>query len=365
LSADGRVAIVGALGADLSTGAAYVYVRQRNGWRLQQELQAADGATADDFGSAVALSADGRVAAIGAPDQNNREGATHTGATYLFVRTGRLWHQQQKLRTPPGAWYFGNAVALSRTGEVVLVGSWFANGRSGAGQGAAYVFALSKDRWREQQELDASDAAPHDGFGTSVALSPDGRSAVVGTPYPNHGPSQGTGATYFLSQHGSGWREDQELTAPDAAVGGFGQSLALSANGRVVLISASGTLWPGAAYLFARHGSTWEQGQTLRPSVAPFMFGFSVALSGRGRIAVIGALVAPGLTSGAAYVFTPSHGNWQQTQMIARPRDPGQNNFGGAVALSTRGQTALVGAPGTNNATGAAYLFTNLRPPPW
>jgi hypothetical protein len=364
LSADGRVAIVGAVGADLSTGAAYVYVRQRNGWRLQQELQAADGASSDDFGSAVALSADGRVAAIGAPDNNNRQGTTRTGATYVFVRTGRLWRQQQRLRTPAKAWYFGNAVALSRTGDVVLVGSWFANGGYAAGKGAAYVFARKKDRWREQQELDASDAAPSDGFGTSVALSPDGRTAVVGTPYPNRGPSQGTGATYLFSEHGSEWRQDQELTAPGPAAGRFGQSLSISANGEVILIGAPGTLGLGSAYLFARFGSTWEQTQSLQPSVAPFGFGFSVALSGRGRIAMIGALIAPGVATGAAYVFTQSHGSWQRSQTITRPRDPGRNNFGWAVALSTRGDVALIGAPLTNNDTGAAYVFTNPRPPP-
>jgi hypothetical protein len=151
LSADGRLAIVGASGVSASRGAAYVYVRQRNGWRLQQELQAADGASFDNFGSAVALSADGRVAAIGAPRQNNRTGATRTGATYIFVRTGGLWREQQKLRTPAKAWYFGNAVALSGAGDVVLVGSWFANGGFLDGTGAAYVFTHKHGRWRQQQ----------------------------------------------------------------------------------------------------------------------------------------------------------------------------------------------------------------------
>lgn len=243
------------------------------------------------------------------------------------------------------------------------MGSWFANGGFAAGTGAAYVFTREKARWRKQQELDASDAAPLDGFGTSVALSPDGRTAVVGTPYPSHGPSQGTGATYFFGQHGSEWRQDQELTAPGPA-GRFGQSLGMSANGRVVLIGAPGGLGPGAAYLFVRNGASWEQTQALAASDAPFMFGSSVAVSGRGRIALVGALIAPESASGAAYVFTSSHGDWRQTQTIARPRDSGRNNFGAAVSLSTRGQTALIGAPLTNNDTGAAYVFTNPRPPP-
>ena len=363
LSADGRFAIVGALGVNLSQGAAYVYVRQRNGWRLQQDLRAADGAASDEFGSAVALSANGRVAVIGAADQNARIGATHTGATYVFVRTGRLWHQQQKLPTPAKAWSFGNAVALSGTGDVLLVGSWFANGGASNGTGAAYLFIRKQGRWRPQQELDASDAAPSDGFGTSVALSTDGRTAVVGTPYPNGG----TGATYLFSQHGSGWRQDQKLTVPSATANRFGQSLGMSANGRVVLIGAPGEL--GAAYLFARNGSTWKQTQTLQPSARlgqPFMFGYSVALSGRGHIALIGAIIAPGLASGAAYVFTASHGRWQQTQtMKPAPAGPGRNNFGGGVALATRGHIALIGAPLTNNDTGAAYVFTNPRPPQW
>jgi hypothetical protein len=91
------------------------------------------------------------------------------------VRSGEVWSQLQKLLAldaePDDN--FGRSVAIS--GETVVVGASFGGGFE---QGSAYVFVRSGEVWRQQQKLEASDAAAGDGFGNSVAIS--GETIVVG-----------------------------------------------------------------------------------------------------------------------------------------------------------------------------------------
>jgi hypothetical protein len=89
-----------------------------------------------------------------------------------------------------------------------------------------------------------------------------------------------------------------------------------------------------------------------------------VALSGDGTTALIGA---PGDEdpngdgAGAAYVFARDGGGWtQRAKLLA---DDGDSNdfFGNSVALSGDGTTALIGAPNdedpNGDLAGAAYVF--------
>jgi hypothetical protein len=108
----------------------------------------------------------------------------------------------------------------------------------------------------------------------------------------------------------------------------------------------------GAAYVFTRSGSTWSQQAQLAFSgaAADDYIGWSVAVTG--STAVIGA---PGADSGtgAAYVFTRSGSTWSQQAELTTS---GTVGAGRSVAIS--GSTVVVGAPGTDSNTGAAYVFT-------
>ena len=72
--------------------------------------------------------------------------------------------------------YLGHSVAISADGTIAVAGAW---GR-GRGVGTAYVFSLSGGVWSQQQRLNASDPVNGDQFGTSVAVSSDGTTAIVG-----------------------------------------------------------------------------------------------------------------------------------------------------------------------------------------
>jgi hypothetical protein len=93
-------------------------------------------------------------------------------------------------------------------------------------------------------------------------------------------------------------------------------------------------------------------------------FGISVALSSDGNTALIGAN-KDGF-GGAAWVFTRSGSTWTQQGTKLTPLDGGfGDQFGSSVALSSDGNTALIGGPVDNSNAGAAWCSrARARPGP-
>jgi len=366
----GNTLVVGAFGGDtvasLNQGAAYVFTRSGTIWTQQQKLTASDGATNDVFGLSVALSGDTVV--VGAP--NDTIGANaNQGSAYVFTRSGIIWTQQQKLTANDGAAndLFGLSVALS--GETVIVGAPFDLNGANGDQGSAYVFTRSGTAWTQKQKLTASDSAPGDRFGISVALS--GNTAVVGADDDDIGANGNQGSAYVFTRSfttgGAIWTQQQKLTASDGtALDDFGISVAISGDTLVVGshfddIGTNGN--QGSAYVFSRSGTIWTQQRKLTASDGESLdeFGFSVALSG--DTVVVGApLVDIGENSdqGAAYVFAIGENNHVQQQQLAANDGALGDQFGHSVAIS--GDTVVVGAYtddiGLNTTQGSAYVFT-------
>ena len=332
LSSDGNTALVGAINHNSFQGAAYVFARAGSSWVQQHELIAADGASGDYFGGSVALSSDGGTALVGAISHN-----TSKGAAYVFTRVGSTWSQQRELTASDGITNdeFGDCAALSSDGSTALVG---AQGKNSF-HGAAYVFARTGSIWNQQQELTASDEGPDaDEFGDSVALSSEGTTALVGALQHD-----GHGAAYVFTRAGSTWTQQQELTASDGITNDeFGNSVALSSDGSTALVAARGKDGTqGAAYLFTRTGTSFSQQQELTapdPGTFQAEFGESVALSTDGSTALVAAY-----ERGAAYVFARAGSTWSQQQELTAPGVVGSSS----VALSSDGTTALVGEIGS------------------
>ena len=157
-----------------------------------------------------------------------------------------------------------------------------------------------------------------------------------------------------------GYSRQAELTGPATMKGGFGSSVALSAGGRTALVGTSSLNGvAGAVYVFTRRGGTWSQTGELTASgtSAQDDFGSSVALSAGGSTALVGA-VGHNKDAGAGYVFALRGGTWSQTGELTASAPASGNQFGTSVALSAGGSTALVGAIGYNSYAGAGYVFT-------
>lgn len=76
--------------------------------------------------------------------------------------------------------------------------------------GKAHVFVRDGASWKEQAELIHTRTTTNDAFGHAIAI--DGDIIVVGAPYENHK----TGAAYIFQRHDTTWQQVAKLTASDA-----------------------------------------------------------------------------------------------------------------------------------------------------
>jgi FG-GAP repeat/IPT/TIG domain len=360
ISSDGNFAVVGAWGRTKGTGAAFTFANSGGVWTQQAKLGPSDLVVGDQFGSSVAISSDGTTAVVGAESKNVGLGmSSHdvNGAVYVFTRSGSTWTQQAKLTASDSVsgLRFGSAVSLSGDGNTLLVGA--RGNASSVPAGAAYTFTRSGSTWTQQQKLTASDAATGDYFGTSAALSADGLTAVVGAPAKN----SYTGASYVFTVSGGVWSQQAELTAGDAAANdSFGTSVAVNGDGTTAIMGASGKdSYKGAGYVFVLSGGVWSQQAKLSAGngVAGDAFGGHVAVSSNGSIAVLSASGKLN-NAGSIYEFTRAGSVWSQAAEQTSDTDTDGDTVGSSVSITATGATMLVGAEGVTKFTGAAYVFT-------
>ncbi len=364
LSDDGNTALVGGPGDNSATGAAWAFTRSASAWSQQGGKLVGSGETgAGAFGSSVALSDDGNTALVGAPEDDAAK-----GGTWVSTRSSGVWSQQGSKLTggEEDNSEFGVLVALSTDGNTALVGGWNDDGR----RGAAWVFTRSGGVWSQQgPKLVATGVSEGDGFGTSVALSADGNTALIGAP----GNENRKGAAWVFTRSGSTWTQQGGKLTPTGATGNpwFGYTVALSGDGNTALIGGwLDNSWAGAAWVFTRSGSTWaQQGSklTANDEEGEAMFGTNVTLSADGNTALIGGWNDHSEHSGnldysgkgAAWVFTRSGSTWTQQGPKLTPDDEaGNGKFGTIVALSANGNTALIGSWNDDHSKGAAWVFT-------
>jgi hypothetical protein len=356
LSENGQTALVGVkTEGGTHSGAVYVFTRSGETWTQQGEKLTPDDATGEaQFGASVALSSDGDTAAIGGPD--NRKGQ---GGVWVFTRTGETWTQQGEVLTESVTGKFGSAVAIAGDGDTILAGAPASAGTSEGDldAGSAWVFTRSGETWSLQTKLLPDDEDGAGRFGDSVALSEDGNTALVG----GEDVDNRAGAAWIFTRSGETWTQQQTFTG-----GGeerFGTSVALSRDGDTALVGGPGSpiavkyeSFPGVAWVFTRAGETWTSQARLAPEgerPSKRRFGFSVALSSDGDTAVIGDQTKK---ESGAWVFTRTGEAWAQQGLRLA-------SSGESVAVSGEGDEALVGGKhGTvvfvpREATGVAPEF--------
>ena len=324
-----------------------------------KKLTQTGGVGGPNFGYSIALSANGRTALIGGPADNHNGQA---GAAWVFTRSAAgVWSQQGRKLTGKqevGSGGFGFSVALSANGNTALIGGENDNGTVGA----AWVFTRKGTKWTQQgPKLTGSGEDGHSKFGWSVALSPDGQTALVG----GYMDASLTGAAWVYTRSATGaWTQQGGKLVPgdETNKSFFGWSVALSSNGNLALIGGpDDNSYVGAAWVYTRSGSTWTEGQKLTGKGGIGSdgnhFGESVALSTAGTTALIGGPGDNGAV-GAAWVFTQSGPTWAQLgAKLTGTGTVGQANFGAHVALSGNGTTALIGGSNDNGNIGGAWLF--------
>ena len=277
-----------------SAGAVYVYAPTGTAWAQQAYVKTSHMGAGDLLGFAVALSLDGNTLAVTAFDEDGAgkgfnpphdNNSINSGALYIFTRQGGSWSQQAYIKgsrneTSDG---FGFAVALSDDGNTVAVGAGDEacltpgvdppgcadDAPPGRGAniwvGAAYVFVRTGATWSEQTFIKAPNARPYNSFGARLALSGDGNTLAISSYLEDNGgrgvrppqmqqmlvqemlnawregrnQAEESGAVYFYTRSAGKWTAGAYIKANNTDAGDeFGSSVALSTDGRMLLVGA-------------------------------------------------------------------------------------------------------------------------------
>ena len=363
MSYDGDTCIIGdnyeTTGGD-RTGAAYIFTRSTgNLWALQQKLQASDKQADDRFGQSVSISADGNTCIVGSLLEDTS--AANAGAAYVFTRSGVVWTEQQKLQetNPSASSGFGYSVSISGDGDYCLVGAYFVN--------EVFYFKRESNSWTEKQKILQSGTVGG-GFGDPISISGDGNTCIIGADDNDTTGGTDTGAAYIFTYDdwNDRWYEQQKLIASDAGSGDeFGTSVSISDDGNTCIVGArledTSANNAGAAYIFSRSLGVWTEQQKLMASdpEEKDYFGSSVAISPDGNNCIVGS-AGVGLAIGAVYIFNKSGSIWTPQPKLQASDKSYWDKFGNAVSMGSDGKTCLIGAyeeGSTATGTGAAYIF--------
>ena len=221
------------------------------------KIVAPDAAAYDEFGFAVAVSAD--TALVGALYDD--DAGTGSGSVYIFGRNEGgtdNWGQVAKITASDAAAtdYFGIAVAVS--GDTAVVGAHL-DDDAGSSSGSAYIFGRNEggtDNWGQVAKITASDPAAQDYFGYAVAMSGD--VALVGA-YDDDDSAYNTGSAYIFGTPGGDDDDDDDdddEKEEEARRPGVVLALVGSGVGAVVVLSGVGA----AVFISARRSSDDEAG---------------------------------------------------------------------------------------------------------
>jgi hypothetical protein len=241
-SVDIKYLLVGAPGRSSSTtggsvvaGTAYLFTLFGNSLASSPDMiRSVFEARDDQFGAAVALSSDGSTVVVGAPGEDtfvSRGSAsgdgTDSGAIFVYRRLDVSSSSSRtpafiKAKFPGNGARYGSSISISANGDTIAVGAPGESGlqagvdsdgdsaQSAPSAGAVdIVLRGNKADWSSftsptsqfpgalptKRYIKASNTTAEDRFGTSVYLSKDGNTLVVGAPnedsnYVNFDPDQ-------------------------------------------------------------------------------------------------------------------------------------------------------------------------------
>lgn len=182
LSADGLTFITGLRASTFDTltynGSAKVFEYNGTDW-TQKGATIQGEAANDNAGIAVDISTNGNIIAVGASKHDGT--ASNAGQVRLFEYAGGVWSQiGQDIDGEAINNEFGTSLSLSDDGSIIAVGA-SKNAGGGTVAGHTRIYENIGGNWI-QKGIDI-DGVAYDQSGSSVGLSGDGASVIIGAPY--------------------------------------------------------------------------------------------------------------------------------------------------------------------------------------
>ncbi|MFV0571763.1 MAG: T9SS type A sorting domain-containing protein [Xanthomarina gelatinilytica] len=298
---------------NIHAGYARIYQFQNNSWQqLGSDINGTH--LYEKFGQSISLSSDGTTVAIGAPESEEISYQGGQVKVFRFNTTNLDWEQlggnlnpQSPTSTIGGSSKFGTSVSLSSDGNTLAIGApYYIQKSSTTGNtefsGKVSIYRYNNGGW-SLLGVSILGSPIDSGLGKSVSLSSDGTIVAIGANgfSGSNGNYIGRISVYELS--GGSWDLKGNHIEGEVAYDNFGFSVVLSDDGSIVAsCSPSNNSASGRVRLYQFYGNSWNQvGNNIDGEAASDQAGTAIALSSDGSILAVGA-------SGHD-VFNPTYGD--------------------------------------------------------
>lgn len=282
------------------------------------------------FGTGVAISADGSIVAVGGPGNNE------DSFVKVFKYQNNQWKQLgDDIINESILEKVGSSVSLSEDGKTIAIG---AVDGGNLDEGVVRIYKFLNDKWEKQGDDIVGDGTQFY-LGYKVVLTPDAR-FLAATAYRTSSSKKGTVKVY---ENISGtWTQRGTNLEGEANADAFGISIDLSDDGNVLAVLNRGQK---KAQVFKFENNDWTQIgsdftnlETDRTSYE----GLSVSLNANGFILSVGS-------STGVSIYQNDAGTWNlKGTKIA---------FGSYSSLATKGDKIAIGSP--ENSKIRNYIFEN------
>ena len=350
MSADGRTAAVAtanAAGGNALNGVVYVYRKTSSSaaWRFEVRLMPnpfrASSSQPYTYSNALSVNADGSMIAFGRPE-GGAGGTSFNGAVYLFRHNGTTWTQEKRLIGSGANDNFGKYVDLDDSGNTLAI--WH-RASSAAGYGVAEIYKHTSAGWQPTATLPVPAAAVGNTNCEAQALSGDGntllRTCGIGG-YPR-----------VLVHKAPGWAESARIEAGD------NQDIDTNFDG-TLFVARRGLAF---ADVYRLQQNVWspDSGSPLDFDTNLTHFSplyTSIAMSRDGKFIAAGdaeddhGTVGPQYPPipsastealGSVYVWERKSAGWR-LRRVMKPSVAGNTTFGNTVGISGNGHNLIVGA---------------------
>lgn len=284
---------------------------------------------------------------------------------------------------------FGSAIAISADANIVAVGAGVkvvSNQNLSRRYKSVYVYSVDEaGNWGQIDYLTPSDAVDVSSFGSAIAVSGDGNTIAV-LAYGDTSAERRQGFIYVYTRQSDGkWLVQYTVKSDDVTSSGFGPTMTISDSGEYVVTTQQDlnynyiTVWKVVVVKLLEQDSyelTYLNSPTVRPDSS---FGNALSISSNGEVLVVGAnsddkvLVTLGGSSndtevieelfayGGAYVYEQSDEQWVNTAKLKSASPSYDALFGSAVTVSGNGQHIAVGSPLYSLDAGKVDVFSNVN----
>jgi hypothetical protein len=248
----------------------------------------------------------------------------------------------------------GVGAALSANGHIMVAAAPFYGVTN---YGALFVYAQSSSSSKKSKFIVVQTITPPESMQIefSTDISGNGNVIIAGAS----GYDYADGAVLVYQSAGIGTYNYQATILPPTDYYNFGQQVRINQDGTVALISSIFV----AVGLYTFENEAWTLTSTFHnpaPNGIPdYPFGSAIALSDDGTVVLIGD---PSFSSdtGTVYAYRLIFGGLVPLVLVPPNNIPNLENAqqGFSVALSGDGYTAVVGAPTYNGGAGASFVYT-------